>query len=154
MALKNVPDSSTKLIKTPIGKAGGAKRESAGRSRPPPDSAGSAERDRGRRASGDDRAAAPRPQHGKRKHPDGGRSHGEPPGEGARSARSECIDVLLTLDSAGEKKEKRDESAVLRGVVFALSGYVNPQRAALRDTGLRLGARYRPAVGADCTHLV
>ncbi|XP_026329047.1 DNA repair protein XRCC1, partial [Hyposmocoma kahamanoa] len=139
LALKNVSDSSTKLVKASVVRAGGAEKQSAERD---------ADKDRRRSASGDERAATPpasigdtncgsaactsRPDRTKRKRPDGGTSHG----------------------AAGEKKGRTDESAILRGVVFALSGYANPRRAAVRDLGLRLGARYRPDWGRDCTHLV
>jgi DNA-repair protein XRCC1 len=43
---------------------------------------------------------------------------------------------------------------VLKGVVFALSGFQNPLRGELRDIGLKLGAKYRPDWMDDCTHLV
>ncbi|KAK2958454.1 putative DNA repair protein XRCC1 [Blattamonas nauphoetae] len=62
------------------------------------------------------------------------------------------------------QKQKRDEptsiinpnttSAILKGVKFALSGFINPQRGELRDIGLELGAEYLPNVTPDCTHLV
>ncbi|XP_045537004.1 LOW QUALITY PROTEIN: DNA repair protein XRCC1 [Papilio machaon] len=62
------------------------------------------------------------------------------------------------IESGGERTPRRaaagDQREVLRGVVFALSGFVNPQRAALRDLALALGARYRPDWTPDCTHLV
>jgi DNA-repair protein XRCC1 len=43
---------------------------------------------------------------------------------------------------------------VLKGVVFSLSGYINPQRRELRETASMLGAVYRPEWSPDCTHLL
>ena len=40
------------------------------------------------------------------------------------------------------------------GVVFALSGLVNPERANIRETALQMGAQYRPDWTSDCTLLV
>lgn len=42
----------------------------------------------------------------------------------------------------------------LKGVVFVLSGYVNPKRSNLRDAAMALGAKYSPDWGPKCTHLV
>ncbi|CAH2089970.1 unnamed protein product [Euphydryas editha] len=56
---------------------------------------------------------------------------------------------------SGQKKRKRsDESRVLAGVRFTLSGYENPRRGELRAAALALGARYVPTFTRDCTHLV
>lgn len=40
------------------------------------------------------------------------------------------------------------------GVVFALSGFVNPERSTLRSQALEMGAVYRPDWTPDCTLLV
>lgn len=40
------------------------------------------------------------------------------------------------------------------GVVFVLSGFVNPERATLRSQALEMGAEYRPDWTSDCTLLV
>lgn len=40
------------------------------------------------------------------------------------------------------------------GVVFALSGFVNPERASLRSKALEMGAEYQPDWTSDCTILV
>lgn len=164
-AMKNISDSSTKLTKTQIDKAGGAERELVERD---------AEKDKRRHASGDESVAAShastrdsnlgstpssaaRRDLGKRKRPDGGTSHvehGGRPDEGGAAGDRRIGHSFRSSGAAGVKKGRRDEGAVLRGVVFALSGYANPRRAAVRDLGLRLGARYRPDWGPDCTHLV
>ncbi|CAK1542853.1 unnamed protein product [Leptosia nina] len=71
-------------------------------------------------------------------------------GEPSKRRKVENSDAMTE-----EARTGRDElRAVLRGVVFALSGYVNPRRAALRDAAVRLGARYVPDYTAQCTHLV
>lgn len=55
----------------------------------------------------------------------------------------------------GEKTTiKQPKNQTLRGVIFALSGFQNPERAEIRDRGLKLGAKYRPDWTDDCTHLV
>ncbi|XP_020268932.1 DNA-repair protein XRCC1 [Asparagus officinalis] len=43
---------------------------------------------------------------------------------------------------------------LLDGVVFALSGFVNPERSTLRSQALEMGAEYRPDWTPDCTLLV
>jgi DNA-repair protein XRCC1 len=43
---------------------------------------------------------------------------------------------------------------VLAGVVFALSGYENPERAELRDLAVSMGAQYRRRWAPDCNLLV
>ncbi|KAF2301339.1 hypothetical protein GH714_022955 [Hevea brasiliensis] len=45
-------------------------------------------------------------------------------------------------------------SKLLEGVVFVLSGFVNPERAALRSQALEMGAEYRPDWSSECTLLV
>ena len=43
--------------------------------------------------------------------------------------------------------------AVLKGVKFALSGYVNPERKELRELAEEMGATYSPNWSKNCTHL-
>ncbi|XP_057968134.1 DNA-repair protein XRCC1 isoform X2 [Malania oleifera] len=45
-------------------------------------------------------------------------------------------------------------SKLLEGVVFALSGFVNPERSILRSRALEMGAEYQPDWNSDCTLLV
>ncbi|KAI5074615.1 hypothetical protein GOP47_0010576 [Adiantum capillus-veneris] len=45
-------------------------------------------------------------------------------------------------------------SKFLDGVIFAISGLVNPERAEIRDKALEMGGQYRPDWGADCTLLI
>ncbi|XP_065009719.1 DNA-repair protein XRCC1 isoform X2 [Musa acuminata AAA Group] len=51
-------------------------------------------------------------------------------------------------------QNKMDFSKLLEGVVFALSGFVNPERATLRSKALEMGAEYQPDWTSDCTILV
>lgn len=53
----------------------------------------------------------------------------------------------------------RDESSVpfdeiMKGVVFVISGFVNPERGDLREKALQMGAQYRQDWGIGCTHLI
>lgn len=43
---------------------------------------------------------------------------------------------------------------LLEGVVFAFSGYVNPERGNLRQKATDMGAKYRPDWDSSCTHLM
>ncbi|XP_066371268.1 DNA-repair protein XRCC1-like [Miscanthus floridulus] len=47
-----------------------------------------------------------------------------------------------------------DFSKLLDGVVFVLSGFVNPERSTLRSQALDMGAEYRADWTSDCTLLV
>lgn len=40
------------------------------------------------------------------------------------------------------------------GVVFVLSGFVNPERGMLRSRAMEMGAQYEPDWNSDCTLLV
>ncbi|KAF8697645.1 hypothetical protein HU200_035834 [Digitaria exilis] len=58
---------------------------------------------------------------------------------------------------AGTSKKAQkgpDFSKLLDGVVFVLSGFVNPERGTLRSQALDMGAEYRPDWTSDCTLLV
>uniref|UniRef100_A0A914UXJ9 BRCT domain-containing protein n=1 Tax=Plectus sambesii TaxID=2011161 RepID=A0A914UXJ9_9BILA len=43
---------------------------------------------------------------------------------------------------------------LLSGVTFAMSGFVNPLRAQLREKALELGGKYKPDWQPGCTHLI
>ncbi|OQR76267.1 hypothetical protein BIW11_07887 [Tropilaelaps mercedesae] len=43
---------------------------------------------------------------------------------------------------------------LMRGVIFALSGFKNPYRSSLRSMAISMGAKYRPDWDDTCTHLV
>ncbi|KAH7681778.1 DNA-repair protein XRCC1 protein [Dioscorea alata] len=52
------------------------------------------------------------------------------------------------------KESSSSFSKLLEGVVFVLSGFVNPERSTLRSQALAMGAEYRPDWSSDCTLLV
>ncbi|KAF8400743.1 hypothetical protein HHK36_014043 [Tetracentron sinense] len=61
---------------------------------------------------------------------------------------------------SGSTKSKETESneksaaSSMEGVVFVLSGFVNPDRGILRSQALEMGAEYQPDWNSDCTLLV
>ena len=54
---------------------------------------------------------------------------------------------VATTSSASPKKISRTKSSdpeqILKGVIFALSGFQNPLRSEIRDQGIKMGAKYR-----------
>lgn len=52
------------------------------------------------------------------------------------------------------KKKVVPYSNILKGVVFVLSGYQNPERSNIRDLALSMGAKYEANWNTRCTHLV
>lgn len=71
-------------------------------------------------------------------------------------------DKPTTSSSSQKKSSQSPPKAVtykpfhklLEGVVFAFSGYVNPERGTLRQKALDMGAKYRPDWDRTCTHLM
>ncbi|CAN0858530.1 DNA-repair protein XRCC1 [Linum grandiflorum] len=61
---------------------------------------------------------------------------------------------LPTNGSSGPSSSSPTFSKLLEGVVFVLSGFVNPERATLRSHALEMGADYRPDWGSDSTLLI
>ena len=57
-----------------------------------------------------------------------------------------------------EEPKKPTRSApfrdLLRGVVFAISGFQNPLRGEIRGKALEMGAKYEPDWSSKCTHLI
>lgn len=43
---------------------------------------------------------------------------------------------------------------ILSGVIFTISGYINPERSRIRDTGLAMGAKFTRDITTSTTHLV
>lgn len=56
--------------------------------------------------------------------------------------------------TAQKAQKGPDFSKLLDGVVFVLSGFVNPERSTLRSQALEMGAEYRADWTSDCTLLV
>ncbi|MCL7049077.1 hypothetical protein MKW94_007350, partial [Papaver nudicaule] len=59
-----------------------------------------------------------------------------------------------TKKEAKKSNEKSGFSKLLEGVVFVLSGFVNPERATLRSQALEMGAEFKQDWNSDCTLLV
>ncbi|KAM7475952.1 hypothetical protein LguiB_023195 [Lonicera macranthoides] len=61
-------------------------------------------------------------------------------------------------ESSGKSSESNlgdtNSSKLLEGVVFVLSGFVNPERGQLRSQALEMGAEYQADWNSDCTLLV
>ncbi|CAK7356639.1 unnamed protein product [Dovyalis caffra] len=74
-------------------------------------------------------------------------------GEGGSAKKRNLPSWMSSKDNENKSAEK-DESKLLEGVVFVLSGFVNPERATLRSQALEMGAEYRPDWTPDCTLLV
>ncbi|KAF2351561.1 DNA ligase 3 BRCT domain [Trinorchestia longiramus] len=55
---------------------------------------------------------------------------------------------------ASSSSKSQARSSLLRGVIYTMSGYQNPQRSLLRDKMTAMGASYRPDWTDDCTHLI
>ncbi|XP_059640884.1 DNA-repair protein XRCC1 isoform X2 [Cornus florida] len=74
-----------------------------------------------------------------------GKEHGgsAPSKKNQRNVKSSS----LSLDATNFPK-------LLEGVVFVLSGFVNPERSVLRSQALEMGAEYQPDWNSDCTLLV
>ena len=66
--------------------------------------------------------------------------------------------TTTTTKTNGTKKKTPPASVpfreILKGVTFALSGYQNPLRGAVRDKALEMGAKYKPDWDSTCTHLI
>ncbi|XP_047317379.1 DNA-repair protein XRCC1 [Impatiens glandulifera] len=64
--------------------------------------------------------------------------------------------------SKNENRRRKSESdqgiasfsRLMEGVVFALSGFVNPERGMLRTQALEMGAEYQPDWNSNCTLLI
>ncbi|CAA0837231.1 DNA-repair protein XRCC1 [Striga hermonthica] len=63
-----------------------------------------------------------------------------------RKVEEESSDVVSSGSSGFSK--------LMEGVVFALSGFVNPERGILRSQMLEMGAEYQPDWNSNCTLLV
>ncbi|KAJ1404070.1 BRCT domain [Sesbania bispinosa] len=56
--------------------------------------------------------------------------------------------------SSASNLESKSFNKLLEGVVFVLSGFVNPERGILRSRAMEMGAEYQPDWNSDCTLLV
>ncbi|KAE9588041.1 hypothetical protein Lal_00003223 [Lupinus albus] len=62
--------------------------------------------------------------------------------------------VQTEKSSASTSINSKSINKLLDGVVFVLSGFVNPERGMLRSQALEMGAEYQPDWNSDCTLLV
>ncbi|KAL2932489.1 DNA-repair protein XRCC1 [Bienertia sinuspersici] len=69
------------------------------------------------------------------------------------SVRGQGKGAKVKGEESGNRK-KSEFSKLLEGVVFALSGFVNPERGTLRSQALEMGAEYQPDWNSNCTLLI
>ncbi|KGN45337.1 DNA-repair protein XRCC1 [Cucumis sativus] len=91
---------------------------------------------------------------------DGSTSRGKKP----NSSASVGNDLMVEAEEPKQEKGNgegpvssslhHDFSRLLEGVVFVLSGFVNPERSILRSQALEMGAQYKPDWNSDCTLLI
>ncbi|OIW15846.1 hypothetical protein TanjilG_04381 [Lupinus angustifolius] len=62
--------------------------------------------------------------------------------------------VQTQKSSVSTSLNSKSFNKLLDGVVFVLSGFVNPERGMLRSQALEMGAEYQPDWNSDCTLLV
>ncbi|KAL2926916.1 DNA-repair protein XRCC1 [Bienertia sinuspersici] len=70
-----------------------------------------------------------------------------------KSVRGQGKGAKVKGEESGNRK-KSEFSKLLEGVVFALSGFVNPERGTLRSQALEMGAEYQPDWNSNCTLLI
>lgn len=94
-----------------------------------------------------------------------GSGEDEDTGENERPEQSKGLDGELVSSTLAKKSEGSGKpsslsldtlpfSKLLEGVVFVLSGFVNPERSTLRSQALEMGAEYQPDWNSDCTLLI
>ncbi|KAF5196699.1 Dna-repair protein xrcc1 [Thalictrum thalictroides] len=77
------------------------------------------------------------------------------PNDGGGGGRDEDeADKGATLSKVGSNVDTLSFSKLLEGVVFVLSGFVNPERSILRSQAQEMGAEYKPDWNSNCTLLV
>lgn len=81
-------------------------------------------------------------------------------GNGCPDSNRRVVDMTRPSDSSRgsttpqQPRQYAPFLSLLRGVVYALSGYQNPQRSNLRDRMTAMGAKYKAAWDRSCTHLM
>lgn len=56
--------------------------------------------------------------------------------------------------SSASGLESKSFNNLMEGVVFVLSGFVNPERGMLRSRAMEMGAEYKPDWNSECTLLI
>lgn len=72
----------------------------------------------------------------------------------AKGNKNNAEEIGSPNDSSAVGASHTDFSRIMEGVVFVLSGFVNPERSILRSQGLEMGAEYQPDWNSNCTLLV
>uniref|UniRef100_A0A0R0G5N7 BRCT domain-containing protein n=1 Tax=Glycine max TaxID=3847 RepID=A0A0R0G5N7_SOYBN len=80
-------------------------------------------------------------------------------GKGEKFGEAETPNKSKVQNQNGGKSsasclESKSFNKLLEGVVFVLSGFVNPERGMLRSRAMEMGAEYKPDWNSDCTLLV
>ncbi|KAG4972591.1 hypothetical protein JHK82_038261 [Glycine max] len=78
-------------------------------------------------------------------------------GQGEKSSDAETPNKSKVQNENGgnaSSLESKSFNKLLEGVVFVLSGFVNPERGMLRSRAMEMGAEYKPDWNSDCTLLV
>ncbi|TKY48131.1 DNA-repair protein XRCC1 [Spatholobus suberectus] len=80
-------------------------------------------------------------------------------GKGEKSSECETPKKSKVQNENGGKSsasslESKSFNKLLEGVVFVLSGFVNPERGMLRSRAMEMGAEYQPDWNSNCTLLV
>ncbi|KAM5578949.1 DNA-repair protein XRCC1 [Rosa sericea] len=75
-------------------------------------------------------------------------------GEGEEKKPTQGRGRGSSKNSGASSSGTTNVSKLLEGVVFVLSGFVNPERSILRSQALEMGAEYQPDWSSDCTLLV
>ncbi|XP_065869053.1 DNA-repair protein XRCC1 [Euphorbia lathyris] len=89
-----------------------------------------------------------------------GENRKKPTNPGENEESNEQKEINPSKETIGSQKSKGPDSSLknfsklMEGVVFVLSGFVNPERATLRSQALEMGADYRQDWDSGCTLLV
>ncbi|XP_073223436.1 DNA-repair protein XRCC1 isoform X2 [Cicer arietinum] len=81
-------------------------------------------------------------------------------GESVKSSEIESSKkkTKVQIENAGKSSvsnlESKGFNKLLEGVVFVLSGFVNPERGILRSRAMEMGAEFKPDWNSNCTLLV
>ncbi|XP_058774136.1 DNA-repair protein XRCC1-like [Vicia villosa] len=73
---------------------------------------------------------------------------------GEKSSEIEISKKKAKLQSSASCSESIGFDKLLEGVVFVLSGFVNPERGILRSRAMEMGAEFKPDWNSNCTLLV
>ncbi|KAL0878411.1 hypothetical protein Bca101_028117 [Brassica carinata] len=78
----------------------------------------------------------------------------DPPPDSKKPKDDDDDDNQISSSSPNNIRNAPEFSKLLEGVVFVLSGFVNPERSTLRSQALAMGATYQPDWNSDSTLLI